>query len=146
MWIDLLQVAIAAQQVAVKRIASLVRLVGELHVARFAHVTVDVEVLIHRHHANCFFRVGVGILHRCDAWKITRLDSKRLIRIKQITLFASSALRREQMMIIVDAINLVVNINREGNTIEAFIADTTAETSGVIRLAHRVKNLKIVEI
>lgn len=52
---------------ALERIASLVGLVGQLHVARFADVTVDMEVLIHGDDANGLLRVGVGVLHGCDA-------------------------------------------------------------------------------
>jgi hypothetical protein len=65
--VDALEMAIAAEQSSLQRVASLVRFVGQLHVARLAHVAVDVEVLVHRHHPNGFLGVGVGVLHGCDA-------------------------------------------------------------------------------
>lgn len=47
----------------VKRIASLVGFVGQLHSALFANVAVDVEVLVHGDDANGF----LGALDRCDS-------------------------------------------------------------------------------
>lgn len=47
MRIDSLQVTVATQQAPLERIASLVWLIGELHVARLAHIAVDVKVLVH---------------------------------------------------------------------------------------------------
>jgi uncharacterized alkaline shock family protein YloU len=41
-------------------------------------------------------------------------------------------------MIIVDTVDLVVDIDREGNTVETIVAHAAAEASGVVRLAHRV--------
>lgn len=67
MGIDSLQVAVAAEQVALQRVASLIGLVGQLHVARFADVAVDMEVLIHGDDANGLLGVGVGVLHGSDA-------------------------------------------------------------------------------
>lgn len=46
------------------------------------------------------------------------------------------------MMIVVDAINFIVDIDRERDAIKTFVANATAKASRMIRLAHGVKNLK----
>lgn len=52
---------------ALQRVASLIGLVGQLHVARLTDIAVDMEVLIHGNDSNGFFRVGVRVLDWCDA-------------------------------------------------------------------------------
>jgi len=58
-----LQVATAAQQAPVQRVAALVRLIGQLHAALLADVAVHVEVLVHRDDAHGL----VGALDGGDA-------------------------------------------------------------------------------
>lgn len=62
-----LYVAAAAHQTSVQRIAPFVRLVGQLHAALLAHVTVHVEVLVHRDHPHSF----LGALHRRNTWNVS---------------------------------------------------------------------------
>jgi hypothetical protein len=57
---DALQVTISAQQMRVQRIASLVGLVGKLHVARFTHVAINVVVLVHRDNSNSLIVLAIG--------------------------------------------------------------------------------------
>lgn len=44
-------------------------------------------------------------------------------------------------VIIVDTVNLVVNVNREGNTVKALVAHAAPETARVVRLAHGLQDL-----
>ncbi len=44
--------------------------------------------------------------------------------------------RRDSPVVISYAINLVVDIDGEGNTVETLVADTTPEATRMIRLAH----------
>ena len=53
---ELLDVTALAEKALSERVAPLVRLVGELHVAALAHVAVHVEVLLHRNHAHRLLR------------------------------------------------------------------------------------------
>lgn len=58
-----------------------------------------------------------------------------------LTFLATGTFRGEEMVVVVDAINFVVNVDREGHSVEAFVAHATAEAAGVIRFAHRVQDL-----
>lgn len=79
------------------------------------------------------------------AWCLKRFSILFKVLMKKLnrnfTFLASSALRCEEMMIIVHAVNLVVDIDREWNAIKAFIAHATSEASRVIRFSHCVQNL-----
>lgn len=45
-------------------------------------------------------------------------------------------------MIIIDAVNLIINVNCEWNSVKTFITYAASEASRMIRLAHGMKNLK----
>ena len=61
---------------------------------------------------------------------------------REITFLASGALRSKQMMIIIDAINLVVYINSKWNAIKALVANTATEAARMIRFSHGMQNLE----
>ena len=96
-----------AEEVLTKWVAPLVWLVRQLHVAHLADVAVDMEVLLHGDHSHRFF----GSLHRCDA------------------LTTGRTLGSKDPMEVVHTVDLVVKVNRERNTVEAFIADAAAEAA-----------------
>ena len=101
------QVATPAEEVLPKWVASLVRFIRQLHVAHLADIAVDVEIFLHGNHSHGFF----GALHRCD------------------TFTTGGTLWGKNPMEVVDTVDLVVEVNGERHTIEAFIADTAAEAS-----------------
>ena len=112
------QVATPAEQVLPKWVASLVRFIRQLHVTHLADIAVDMEVLLHGDHPNSFF----GPLHRCDA------------------LTTGSTLWGKNPMEVVDTVDLVVEVDRERNTVEAFIADAAAEAAWMEGFSDRLKN------
>lgn len=59
-----------------------------------------------------------------------------------ITFSATGAFRREHSMVVVDAVDLIVNVYCERDSVETLVADTATETTRVVRLAHRLKDLK----
>ena len=101
------QVATPAEKVLPKWVASLVRFIRQLHVAHLADIAVDMEVFLHGDHSHRFF----SALHRCDA------------------LTTGGTLWGKNPMEVVDTVDLVVEVNGERDTIEAFIADAAAEAS-----------------
>ncbi len=44
-------------------------------------------------------------------------------------------------MEIVDAVDLVVEVDSEGNSVQALVANAASETSGVVIIAHGLENL-----
>ena len=110
--------ATSAEEVLPKRVTPLVRLVGELHITHLAHVAVHVEVFLHGNHSYGF----LGALHRRDS------------------LTTGGALGGKYPMEVVDAVDLVVKVHGEGNTVKALVANAAAETTRVERLADRLEN------
>lgn len=49
-----------------------------------------------------------------------------------LTFLATGTFRGEEMVVVVDAVNFVVNVHREGHSVEAFVAHATAEATGMI--------------
>lgn len=45
-------------------------------------------------------------------------------------------------MIVVDTVDFIIHVHREWNTVEAFVANAATETSGMVRFAHCLKNLR----
>lgn len=45
-------------------------------------------------------------------------------------------------MIIIDAVNLIINVDSERNAIQTFVAHTTPETTRMVRFAHGLQYLK----
>jgi len=45
-------------------------------------------------------------------------------------------------MIIIDTVDFVVDVDRERNSVQTFVAHAAAEASWMIRPAHRLQNLK----
>ena len=60
---------------------------------------------------------------------------------KKNTLSTASTLGGKHSMIIVDTIDLVIYINSKWNTIQALIANTTTETTGMIGFSHCLQYL-----
>ena len=110
--------ATSAEEVLPKRVAPLVRLVGQLHITHLAHVAVHMEVFLHGNHSYGF----LGALHRRDS------------------LTTGGALGGKDPMEVVDAVDLVVKVDGEGNTVKALVADAAAETTRVERFADRLEN------
>ena len=96
-----------AEQVVAQGVASLVRLVSQLHLAVLADVTINVEVLLHGDNSDCL----LGALHWGDA------------------LTTGSTLGSKDSMKVIDTVDLVVEVNSERNTVEAFIADAASEAA-----------------
>ena len=111
--------ATSAEEVLPKRVTPLVRLVGELHITHLAHVAVHVEVFLHGNHSYGF----LGALHRRDS------------------LTTGGALGGKYPMEVVDAVDLVVEVDGEGDAVEALVAHAAPEAAGVVRLAHRLQDL-----
>ena len=107
-----------AKEVLTKWVASLVRLVRQLHVAHLADVAVDMEVLLHGDHSHRFF----GSLHRCDA------------------LTTGRTLGSKDPMEVVHTVDLVVKVNRERNAIQAFITDATTEATRMEGFSNCLQN------
>ena len=49
---------------------------------------------------------------------------------------------RNLLVKVVNAVNLIVKVDSEGNSVETLITDTASKTSGVIVIAHGLKNLQ----
>lgn len=45
-------------------------------------------------------------------------------------------------MVIVDAVDFIVNVNRERHAVEAFVAHATSEAARMIGFAHRLQYLR----
>ena len=45
-------------------------------------------------------------------------------------------------MKVVDAVDLVIEVDGEGDAVEALVAHAAAEAAGVVRLAHRLEYLE----
>ena len=106
-------VAGVTQQVVAQRVTSLVRLVSQLHLALLADVAVHVEVLLHGHHPDGLLRP----LHRGDPFS-TR-----------------GTLGSEDPVEVVDTVDLVIKVNREGDAVQTVVTDTTSEAARVESLA-----------
>ena len=78
-----------------KWVAAFVWFVCELHLTHLAHVAVDVEVLLHGHHPHGL----LGPFHRGDAVP------------------TGGALRGKDPVEVVDAVDLVVEVHRERNSV-----------------------------
>lgn len=44
-------------------------------------------------------------------------------------------------MVVVDAVDLVVNVDSERDPVETFVADTAAEAARMVRFAHGLQDL-----
>jgi len=118
---QLLDVARPAEEVVFQGVTALVGLVGELHLTTFADVTVDVKVFFHRHHSNRL----LGPLDGSDG------------------LVAGGALWREDPVKVVDAVDLVVEVDGEGDSVEALVAHAAPEAAGVVRLARTERGIVV---
>ncbi len=112
--------ALPAVQVLPERVAPLVGLVRQLHVAPLAHVAVHVEVLLHGHDAHGL----VGAVDGRDG------------------VAAGGALGREDAVEVVDAVDLVVEVHGEGHAVQALVAHAAAEAAGMVRLPHGLQDLQ----
>jgi len=45
-------------------------------------------------------------------------------------------------VVIIYTVNLIVNVDSEGDAIQTFVAHTAAEAARMVRLPHRLQNLK----
>ena len=106
-------VAGVTQQVVAQGVAPLVRLVRQLHLALLADVAVHVEILLHGHHPHGLLRP----LHRGDP------------------LPTRGALGSEDPVEVIDTVDLVIKVDREGDPVKTFITDTTSEAARVESLA-----------
>lgn len=59
-----------------------------------------------------------------------------------LTFTATRTFWRKHAMIIIDTINLIVDVHREGYAIQTFITHATPEASWVIGFSHRLKYLQ----
>ena len=101
------------EQVVAQWVTSLVRLVSQLHLALLADVAVHVEVLLHGHHPHRLLRT----LHRGDP------------------LPTRGALGSEDPVEVIDTVDLVIKVDREGDPVKTVITDTTSEAARVESLA-----------
>ena len=109
---ELAQVTGVAEQVVAQGVASLVRLVSQLHLAVLADVTINVEVLLHGDYSDCL----LSALHWGDA------------------LTTGSTLGSKDSMKVIDTVDLVVEVNSEGNSIKTVITDAASEAARMICL------------
>ena len=54
---------------------------------------------------------------------------------------AGGALGGENFVKVVDAVDLVVKVDGEGNSVQALIANRTSEATRMVRVPHRLKDL-----
>ena len=101
-----------------KRITSFVWFVCQLHITHLTNITVHVEILLHGNNSNRLLRP----LHRRD------------------TVSARGTFWRENTMEVVDAVDLVVKVDSERDTVQAFVTDTTTETAGMVGFSHSLKH------
>lgn len=135
-----LDVARTAHKPTIKWVASFVRFVGQLHATILANVTIYVEIFVHGNNAYGFlcalqtnsnypwlFPFTLELPHRKN--KTAYLD-------RSDSFSTGSTLRSEHSVIIVDTVNLIVNVNSEGNTVETLVADATSKAPWMIGLPH----------
>ena len=92
-----------------KRITALIRFISQLHVAIFTNITVNVEIFLHSNNSDSLF----SALNWSDSVSTTR------------------ALGSEDPVEVIDAVDLVVEVDSEGDTIKTLIADAAAEAARV---------------
>ena len=92
---QLVEVAGPAQQVLTQWIASLVWLVCQLHLAHLAHVTINMEILLHCNNPHCL----LSTLHRGD------------------TLTTTSTFGGEDSVEVIDTVDLVIKVDCKRNTV-----------------------------
>ena len=101
-----------------QRIASLVRFICQLDIAVFADITVHMEILLHGDHSHRL----LCSLHRRDA------------------LSTAGTLGGEDAVEVVDAVDLVVEVDREGDAVKTVIADAATEAAGMVGLTYGLEN------
>ena len=101
-----------------QRIAAFVRFICQLDIAVFADITVHMEILLHGDHPHRL----LCPLHRRDA------------------LSTAGTLGGEDAVEVVDAVDLVVEVDREGDAVKTVVADTAAEAAGMVGLADSLEN------
>lgn len=116
---DALDVTRTTHKSAIKWVAPLIRLVGQLHAAILTNVAIHMEVFVHRDYPD-------RLLSPLN-WRDS-LSTRR-------------ALGRKHSVVIVYTIDLIVDVDREGHAVEAFVAHATPEAARVIRLAHGLQYL-----
>lgn len=109
-----LDVTSVAEQVIVQWIAAFVGFICQLNSAVLAMVTIHMEVFVHGHHPHSL----LGTLY----WGYSLATCCTLGRIHSV--------------IVGDAVDLVVYVDGEGDSIQAVIAHTASEAARVIGLPH----------
>lgn len=130
---------------AVEWVAPFIRLVGQLHAAVFANVAIHMKVLVHGDYPDCLlgalkeYSIRDAVVPADGRSK--RVNFTRAYLNRRDSLPAGRAFGREHSVIIVHAVNLVVNVDCEGNAIETLVAHATPKATWMIRLAHRLQYL-----
>lgn len=124
-----------------------IRFISQLHATIFTHITVNVEVLIHRNNPYRFF----SALHRCYTWNYNNNNKISLYQVisnikkwirrgdlewKWFTFATAGALWCKHAMIVINTVNFIIHIDGEWNAVQAFIADTASEAARMIRFSH----------
>lgn len=111
--LDVFEMAGVAQEMPVQRVAAVALLVVQLHVAVLTVVALHMIVFVHGNHTDGLVRSLRG----------------------QNGLAAGGTLWSQDSVVVFDAVDPVLCVHGEGDSIQALIADDTAEAAGVVRLA-----------
>ena len=83
-----------------------------------------------------------------QTWSTKRSKEVNEVKVSAVShldgsdgLVAGGALGREDPVEVVDAVDLVVKVNGEGNSVQALIANRTSEATRMVRVPHRLKDL-----
>ena len=83
-----------------------------------------------------------------QTWSTKRSKEVNEVKVSAVShldgsdgLVAGGALGREDPVEVVDAVDLVVEVDGEGDAVEALVAHAAPEAAGVVRLAHRLQDL-----
>ena len=83
-----------------------------------------------------------------QTWSTKRSKEVNEVKVSAVShldgsdgLVAGGALGREDPVEVVDAVDLVVEVDGEGDAVEALVAHAAPEAAGVERLAHRLQDL-----
>ena len=84
-----------------------------------------------------------------QTWSTKRSKEVNEVKVSAVShldwsdgLVAGGALGREDPVEVVDAVDLVVEVDGEGDAVEALLAHAAPEATGVERLAHRLQDLQ----
>ena len=136
-----MDVARTTHKSTIEWVASFVRFIGQLHATIFTNVTIYVEIFVHGNDSYGFL---CALKSKISHYSKSRLFIEEIISHKnEITYFdwsdsftTGSTFWCEHSVVIVYAIDFIINIHGEGNTVKTFVANATSKASWMIGLPH----------